>query len=116
MINEKSELTPQDKALKEEIKRLNKDVALLKSQKQSTQAKLYKKDAKLKETQKQLKKRHIEASADKRATRFSFELVSRHEYSILSSNSPVLRTHIHPHQLQLANHCHYCSNCLIVFR
>lgn len=31
MINEKSELTPQDKALKEEIKRLNKDVALLNS-------------------------------------------------------------------------------------
>ena len=86
----KADSTSNDKDLKAEVKRLQKQVAQLESQNKKFEdkiakqkSKLSKKDQQLKKEDRQLKKRRAEKNADKRATRFDFEAIPRHRFSLL---------------------------------
>ena len=72
----KVDSNPHKETLEEEVKRLRKENAKLKSQKAA-------KEAKLKETRKELKKRRKDRDCDRRTNEIVIDPIPGHRYSLL---------------------------------
>lgn len=86
----KADSTSNEKDLKAEVKRLKKQVAQLESKNKKFEDKIAAQKSRLKKKDKQLKKRRAEKNADKRATRFDFEAIPRHRFSLLIVHLSIL--------------------------
>ncbi len=80
----KSDSTSEIKALKDEVKRLKKENTQLKNDNKAAETTIAKQKVKIEEKNKELKKkRRAEKNADERATKFYFEAIPGHRFSVL---------------------------------